>query len=261
VEIETHLHNTLRDHRLRVLFPSGASQAQTYLADTPFDVVERAIALRADNHHYREPEVETKPQQSWLGVYAGTRGLAVISTGLLESAVLDQPERPLALTLLRATRHTVNTDDEPLGQLQESLRFRYWIVPLTGEPDLTNLCEAGQRLAGGLRVVQLSAPDCRQHRRSPELPRRAGFLALEGKLVLTSLRQVDGGLEARFFNPTPTRQRACLDLNDWPAASPAPRSACPVDFESRPLGSPEPLTAGQIRFALGPKQIMTLKLE
>lgn len=260
VEIETHVHNTLLDHRLRVLFPSGASQAQTYLADTPFDVVERPIALRSDNHHYREPEVETKPQQSWLGVYAETRGLAVISSGLLESAVLDQPERPLALTLFRATRHTVNTDDEPFGQLQGSLTFRYWIVPLASEPDLTNLCEAGQRLAGGLQVVQLSALDCRQHRRSPELPPQASFLTLEGKLVLTSLRQVDDGLEVRFFNPTPIRQRGCLNLSGWPADS-VPRSACPVDFESRPLGSSEPLVDGQIRFALGPKQIVTLKLE
>jgi alpha-mannosidase/mannosylglycerate hydrolase len=261
VEVETCVHNTLRDHRLRVLFPSGARQAQTYLVDTPFDVVERPIALRADNHSYREPEVETKPQQSWFGVYAESRGLAVISSGLLESAVLDQPERSLALTLLRATRHTVNTDDEPLGQLQGTLTFRYWIVPLSGEPDRTSLCEAGQRLAGGLRVVQLTTLDCQQHRRSPELPLQAGFLVLEGKVVLTSLRQVNGGLEARFFNPTPTHQRARLDLNGWPAVSPAPRSACPVDFESYPLGLPEPLIEGQIRFALGPKQIMTLKLE
>ena len=56
------------DHRLRVLLPSGA-QADTYLADTPFDVVERPIALREDAHLYRELEVETKPQQSWSAVF------------------------------------------------------------------------------------------------------------------------------------------------------------------------------------------------
>ena len=41
----------------------------------------------------------------------------MVSTGLLESAVRDLPERPLALTLFRATRRTVFTDGEPGGQL------------------------------------------------------------------------------------------------------------------------------------------------
>ncbi len=59
------------------------------------------------------------------------RGLAIISTGLLESAVCDLPDRPLALTLFRR-RDAVGRPDEPGGQLQGALRFRYWIVPLTG---------------------------------------------------------------------------------------------------------------------------------
>ncbi|MBC7316361.1 MAG: glycoside hydrolase family 38, partial [Chloroflexi bacterium] len=80
VEIETTVHNTAEDHRLRVLFPTRA-QADTYLADSAFDAVERPIALRPDRHLYRELEVETRPQQSWTAVCDGTRGLAVISTG------------------------------------------------------------------------------------------------------------------------------------------------------------------------------------
>jgi alpha-mannosidase/mannosylglycerate hydrolase len=243
-----------------VLFPSGAGQAQTYVADTPFDVVERPIALRPDNTRYREEEVETKPQQSWFAVQAGGRGLAVISSGLLESAVLDLPDRTLALTLLRATRRTVNTDGEPLGQVQGALKFRYWIAPLDGAPDPVQLCELGQHLAGGLRVVQLSTQDVVQHRGKEGLPPTAGFVQLAGPVVLTSLRQVGDGLEMRCFNPTPSRQRARLDLSGWPANLPAPRSATPVNFESQMLGAPEPLVNGQIAFALGPKQIVTLRL-
>jgi len=261
LEVETSVHNTVRDHRLRVLFPSGAAGAGTYLADTPFDVVERPIALRADNARYREPEVETKPQQTWFGVADGRRGLAVISSGLLEGAVIDQPERPLALTLLRATRRTVNTDGEPLGQLQGDLPFRYWIVPLAAAPDPVQLCELGQQLAGGLRSVQLSAPDCAQHHGTAPLPVSAGFLQLSGQVVLTSLRAMGSGLEARFFNPTPEHQRASMNVQGWAGATPAPGSATPVDFESRATASPEPLSEGQISFALRPKQIVTLRLE
>jgi alpha-mannosidase/mannosylglycerate hydrolase len=126
--------NHAGDHRLRVLFPSGA-QTDTNLADSPFDVVERFIALRPDNHLYRELEVETRPQQSWTAVFDQERGLAVVGAGLMECAVRDLPERPLALTLFRATRRTVGTNGEPDGQMRGRLEFDYCIVPLRGEPD------------------------------------------------------------------------------------------------------------------------------
>ena len=59
VEVETTVNNVVRDHRLRVMFPTGI-QAHTYWADSPFDVIERPIALRQNNHLYRELEVETE---------------------------------------------------------------------------------------------------------------------------------------------------------------------------------------------------------
>jgi len=67
VEIDASIINTASDHRLRALFPTDVA-THTYMADTPFDAVERAIQLREDNHLYRELEMETKPQQSWTAV-------------------------------------------------------------------------------------------------------------------------------------------------------------------------------------------------
>jgi alpha-mannosidase/mannosylglycerate hydrolase len=92
VEVETTVDNTAEDHRLRVLFPTGAD-ADAYLADGPFDVLERPIALCANNHLARELEVDGKPQQTWTAVSDGRRGLAVISAGVMESGVIDTPER------------------------------------------------------------------------------------------------------------------------------------------------------------------------
>lgn len=83
IEVEVQIDNEINDHRLRVLLPSGATQARTYFADSVYDVIERPIALRENNHLYREQEVETKPQQTWTAVTASHRGLAVISGGLL----------------------------------------------------------------------------------------------------------------------------------------------------------------------------------
>ena len=163
-----------------------------------------------DNHLYRELEVETKPQQSWTAVCDGARGLAVVSVGLMESAVRDLPERPIALTLFRGTRRTVITDGEPNGQLLGDLHFRYWIVPVAGEVDRVRLCDLGQQLAAGLRDVQLRPQDVRFFRADlarggvdATLPAVAGFLSVEGPAVVTSIRQVGEGLEVRMFNPNP----------------------------------------------------------
>ncbi len=255
LDVRTTVHNTADDHRLRVLFPTGAAGATTYLADSPFDVVERPIALQPDRHLYRELEVETRPQQSWTAVYDGRRGLAVAADALLETAVRDLPERTLALTLFRGTRRTPYTEGEPDGQVRGRLEFAYRIVPLAAAPERARLCEMGQLLSAGLRVAQLRPEDLPLYRSEPTLPPTASFLRLEGPAVITSARQVGDGLEVRLFNPEPLPVSAMLHL--WPAAG--PRTVQRVDLESR--GLEEPRAVGdEVALTLGAKQIVTLRI-
>ncbi len=271
VEVETTIHNVADDHRVRVLLPSGAL-AQTYLADSQFDVVERPIPLRADNHLYRELEMETKPQQSWTAVYDNHRGLAVIAPGLLESAVRDLPERPIALTLLRGTRRTVGTAGEPNGQLRGPLTFRYWIVPLEGAPDRGQLFDLAHRLGAGLTDVQLTAKDIARHRISASLPSEASFVQVSAPAVVTSTRMVDEALEVRLFNPLEEAIEITLTLGTGLAkcsgcgeqgVTPGIRTfvaAQRVDLESQPLDDPVPLKDDDLRLVVGPKKIITLRL-
>ncbi len=156
VEVRTTVSNTVRDHRLRVLLPTGA-KAKTYLADGAFDVVERPIAPagrqssrpRTGGRNPPTAELDRRDRRS--------AGLAVVAAGLPESGVRDLPERILALTLFRATRRTVMTDGQPQGQIQGELAFDYWIVPLRQTVDRARLCENGIQLGAGLRNVQLAA--------------------------------------------------------------------------------------------------------
>jgi alpha-mannosidase/mannosylglycerate hydrolase len=252
------VHNNARDHRLRVLFPSGAESAQTYLADTPFDVVERKIALRADNPGYREPEIDAKPQQSFSAVFDAQRGLAVASCGLLEAAVIDRKERPLALTLFRATRQTVGTNGEPGGQMQGELRFRYWVQPLPGTPDRAAVLRMGQMLAGGFRAALLVRKDQAFHRPARGLPAEASFLKVGGAAVLTSLRQTQKGLEARVFNPDTMTVDVVFDLSGWPVGINKPGKAQPVDLESKAVGPATALLDGKVYFKLDAKKILTV---
>ena len=260
LEICTTVNNTVRDHRLRVLLPTGA-KAATYLADGAFDVVERSIALPADNHLGRELSVETRPQQSWTAVSDGHRGLAVVATGLYESSVRDLPERPIALTLLRATRRTVFTEGQPQGQLQGELTFHFWIVPLHGEVDRTRLLEYGVQLAAGLRMAQMTAADLPLYRTAAALSPQSSFLNVDGGVLVTSLRAVAGALEIRLFNPNSKPVKATLDFRGRPKEVPPPRSAQRVNLESRPIGKPVAIEGGRLRANVRPKEIVTLRFD
>ena len=255
VEIETTVDNTADDHRLRVLFPSNAN-ADTYLADSPFDVVERPIALSRDNHKHRELEVETRPQQSFAAVFDEHRGLAVAGAGLYESAVRDLPARSVALTLFRATRRTVFTDGEPGGQLKGKMTFQYLVTPLCGEPDRSQLFDHARLLLAGIKTVSLQDTDVRLHRSSDKcLPPSQGFLRLDSPAVLTSARQVRDGLELRLFNPTDGPISTRLTINH-PATK-----AQPVDFEGCPAGEQLPIDSGAVTVELNPKQVATIRLQ
>lgn len=262
VEVETTVRNAACDHRLRVLLPSGAAGAASYLADGAFDVVERPVALRPDNHLYRELEVDGKPQQSWTAVYHGGRGLAVVAPGQLESAVRDLPGRPIALTLYRSTGRTVLTDGEPGGQLLgEALRFRYWVVPLAGEPDRARLCGLGQQLAAGVRAVFETGRPGGQEAGRPgapglagSMPASASFVWVDGPAVLTSAEPVGEGLELRLFNPEAGPVEVRLRV---PQRYTRLRR---VNLEGEPLGAEEPVADGALTLALRAKAIVTVRL-
>jgi alpha-mannosidase/mannosylglycerate hydrolase len=260
LEVQTVVENTACDHRIRVLFPSGA-KTDTYLSDSAFDIVSRAVALPADNHLRRELAVETTPQQSWTAVHDRRRGLAVIAPGLMETAVRDHADRPLALTLFRGTRRTVFTDGEPNGQLRGTLAFSYWIVPLTGAPNRARLCDAAIELGAGLRSEQLTAPALAALFAPvrPGLTPSASLLRARG-VVVTSTRQNGGALEVRCFNPDERTIAAELDFSGRPADAPLPREAQRVDFEGRALGRRLTLRSGRLRFSAKAKEIITLRI-
>lgn len=258
LEVVTTVENTVRDHRLRVLFPSEA-KAETTLSDGAFDVVRRPIALPPGAHQDRELAVETCPQQTWTAVSDERRGLAIVSSGLLDCCVRDVPERPLALTLLRGTRRTIFTNGEPEGQQLGALTARYWIVPLRGEPDRVRLGEYGVQVAAGVRAAHLTRWDVSVAPRQRTLPATDSLLAVDGPALVTSVREVDGAVEVRLYNPNDRAGAATIRLADRLRAS-GDGTVQRVDLESTPLGRPARLRRGALRLRLRGKQIVTLRL-
>lgn len=253
LDVEVSLDHQVKDHRLRLLLPTGAAAAQSFLADSAFDVVERPIALPEEGHRWKELPVREQPMESWAAVGDGRRGLAIVAPGMKEAAVLDDADRTLALTLLRATRRTVFTDGEPEGQVQGPLSFRFRLVPLAAAPDPVALFVHAQRVAAGIRAVTPNPVEDRAARRYHGKAVPASFFSVDGPVVATSLRRTpDGGAEARVFNPSPDPVQARIAT----ALATAMRE---TDFEGNPAGEPFDLTGTGGMLACSSKHIATLR--
>jgi len=211
VECQSTIENVVRDHRVRVLLPTHTT-AEKYLSDSAFDVIERPIKLPAGNAASRELNVETRPQHTWTGVCDGKRGLAIVSRGLPETAVRDQEDRAIALTLLRGTRRELFTDPGDGGQILGEHTFRFFIVPCVREIASLALSQLGQQVLGSPRsitVLPRELPDIP----SPAMPRSGSFFSISGNSLLSSLRVMHGKIEVRLFNTGSASESVELRFN------------------------------------------------
>lgn len=199
LEVDTTVHNTIRDHRLRLLCPTRFDKAQRYWSDTPFDAVPRAIGLPADNHLRRELQVEMTPQQNWVAVEDGKIGLALLAPGQYESAVLDQTDRPLCVTLLRAFRKAVFTDGNEGGQIQGCHTIRWGLMPFASPLLAAELYRVAQTLAAPVRSVYLDAQDLRELKTRV---RERAVPTISGEVVMSACYREGEAWVLRFFNPT-----------------------------------------------------------
>lgn len=248
LKVETHLENCARDHRLRVLFPSGI-QTDVGHASSQFDVVTREIAL-PDTRGWRECASETKPNQGFVDVNDGTAGLCLVNYGMIEYAVYDDPQRTMALTLVRAVRAIVGVDGEGEGQCLRNLDFRYAIYPHAGSWEQADV----------FRVVEENNLSLKAIRVTPHpgsLPCSHSFISLSpANLILSSFRNPSGSdneAVVRVYNPTSNPIRAKMTVR-FPVSR-----ACFCNLNDEP-GENADLHDGVIEFTAGPKKIASIRL-
>jgi alpha-mannosidase/mannosylglycerate hydrolase len=255
VEVTTTVQNNVLDHRLRVLMPTNL-HGDTFFSDSAFDVVERKIGVAADNAMRKELDVETKPHQSWSAFSDGKHGLAVIARGLPEIAVIDTLERPLALTLLRAFRRAVLSNDNMGGQIQGTHVFRYDLRPFAGELPIKQLFLAGQRLHGVVRQIDLLPADVKLNGEpSHPLPAEASMLNVDGEVVVTSVQRQGDDLLVRLFNPNVKAAKVTLSRGEKFASV----RCLTLDGRDDAAAAPK-LAEGAVSTSVPPKRIMTFAL-
>jgi alpha-mannosidase len=207
VDLRVEVENTTSDHRLRLLFPTGAG-LKSFHAATTFDAARRSTAPR-DDSLWIHPAPRTFPSQGWI--CAG--GLTLAAPGLPEAEVT--PEGSVAITLLRAVGWLSRPDlrsrpgdagpalATPGAQCLE--RFEAHIHLCDGGPELAPTTARDAEL--GLRAVAAGP--------SPLVEEGRALLRVDPpELLLSALKpaQRGPGSVLRLLNPTDREIEATLDF-------------------------------------------------
>ena len=173
LEIVTTVDNRAQDHRLRVLFPTGA-RTDSVFADSQFCVVEREQRTYPVKQFTIEHPAAVAPMQRFVAAADGKRGLLVLTDGLPEYELrLDRP-RSIAVTLLRCVGLLAGEDlitrpggkagwhnETPDAQCAGVHTFRYGLMPLDGpwEGNLSAINQASEAFHLPLLAVRRKNAD------------------------------------------------------------------------------------------------------
>ncbi len=246
VEIEMTVDNSARDHRLRLMVPTGVD-TPTYRASQAFYVTQRRVEINPETLSWEEKEQTEKAMGGFAYKRQGGHGLAFVSGGgLHEIGAFPGREGMLAVTLLRCFGTAVNGNVAQDGQMQGRWQYRFGLLPLAEETD-ADIQRYQDGLCAGVRY--------RDDRTWQEIPlEEHSFYRLEAENTLLSTVKVaeDGeGIVWRLYNLSDTPETARLIFDR------APAEVAAVNLEEcHP--EPLPVTDNGVSLPMGKWQIRTI---
>ena len=198
VKIKTEIENNIKDHRLRMCFPSGVD-GDDYFSSQVFCVIKRVRGLNPVYQHYKEAESLDKNTDGIIGVRGENCGLAVVSPyGIREAGV--EKNGDMYITLFRSFKSTVQTNGELGGQLLERMRFTYAIVPLDDSVSYGDLQKMKDTL--GVKYPMLT---CKKQNAEKHEP----YFTVSGENVMYSTAEItDFGKCIRVYNMSDVKTTA-----------------------------------------------------
>lgn len=195
VEVKTQIHNTAKDHRMRVVFDTGI-KTETACSAGHFYVDERSTIPQGEKYY---PEMQTLPKGYYTTLKNEEAGFSFIDNSTCEYEA-DKDGR-LAITLFRGVRNIICTEfrsagafpHEDGGQSLGVLTFEYLLHPFT-ENDTAMLAE---RISAPVKTVQTcKGLGTKSDKRS--------LLEIPEELVMTAYKKAEdrNAKVIRLFNPT-----------------------------------------------------------
>jgi hypothetical protein len=210
VAIEAEVENRARDHRLRILFPTGAATVRTARGDSAFAAVERPARREVPPDIRREEPVSAAPLLSFVDAGDEQAGVTLLADGLCEYEVVERGGAAwLALTLLRCVGDLSREDlrtrrggagpslATPGAQCIGRHSFRVAAIPRSAPPRESALFTAARAFLAPPRAVAATGGAG-----APDGP-RAELRLDAGALVLSAVSRAHerDTLVIRVFNP------------------------------------------------------------
>ena len=258
IKVHTILNNEIRDHKLVVNFPSYVEGAKFVDAESQWDIARREINWRdhKDNH---EPFTPFQPMQNFVDVSNGKYGLAILTKGLREYEIEDDPTRIMKITLIRTQRAymTANSKmnvyelDKYTGQHQfGKMEYEYAIYPHRGDYKDANCVMEALVNKVPLKAVQAVTKD-------GILPSGGSFIKTncEGKVFTSAIKQAEDkdGIIIRLYNITD--EELPLEINTILPVKKVDRVRMDEEFISN-----MEIKNGKFGLTMGPHKIETFKL-
>ncbi len=202
VDFETSINNQMKDHRLRVLFPTGLVNVDTHEADSIYEVVTRPNGVSAS---WKNP-TNAQHQHMFANLHDASYGVTVGNYGLNEYEIVNS--ETIAVTLLRAVGELGDWGYFPTPEAQCIGEYTFnYSVELHGAP--------ATRYATYERTYTAQVPFT-----TAQVPVQAGtlaasrqFIELTGeKFVTTALkrRKADNHIILRGFNMADTAEEVVI---------------------------------------------------
>jgi len=261
VRLSTEIDNTALDHRLRAGFDPGLKAVYS-LAESQFDVVRRAP--KPDPKDFTgEIPLGTHPQQNFVAIADGGKGLVIANKGLPEYELTE--DYKLYVTLIRACGWLSRPDlatrsgdagpsfPTPEAQCQGVNTYEYALIPYTGgwESCLRDI----YGFVAPVRTFEKVWNHVLAVHQGMALVEKSYFSLEPANLILSALKKAENGngIIIRLFNPTDKPVTAVL--------------ACPMKLKSVWLVKLSearvkklPVRGTAVQTPVKPGQVVTLKL-
>lgn len=208
VDVSLQVHNTAKDHRMKVLFDTGITAKQA-AAEGHFNVDHRPLVPLRDENGAFYNELMTQPMQNFVDLSDGHQGFGIISNSMLEYEAIPNKEGTLGLTLFRAVRNIICTEmrsagvfpHEDGGQLLRLLTYDYAICLHDGDYEEGKLYQQADRLNVPVLAVQTT-----RQLNCGTLSATGSFFEVPAGLELSCLKKAEDaeGWILRLYNPGKT---------------------------------------------------------
>ncbi len=262
VDIRTEVENRARDHRLRVLFPSGIEADYSH-SEGHFHVIPRNVKIPKVKIWMEKP-VGTNPQKSFVDINNGQIGLAIANRGLPEYEVIkENGETTIALTLLRCVGYISRGDllarkghagwflPTPGAQCLGRYTFHYSIIPHAGDWQKARIYLEAHNFDIPLRCMQTGIHE-------GKLPRELSFIQIEpDSLMVSAIKRAekDKNLIIRLYNTSADQLEGRLS-SFFPLIK-----AQIAELNEEPKEDLQIKDQNTVKFKVRPRQIITLALK